>query len=415
MAHIRTKPKLYLEMTTRIYLDDIQQVLSKQNVMLFIMGPRQVGKTTISQMIAKNYNEKLYLNWDIDDDREKILSGQKFIEKIFPINRIINQNPLIIFDGIHKYKNWKNFLKGFYDLYKDQYHIIVTGSAHLDIFQKGGDSLMGRYIPYSIHPFSLGELNPNIADQFFKAPYKISEQDTQALYDFGGFPSPFLQREMEWSNQWKRTRRMQLFREDIRGIMDIREISQLELCAQMLIHQSGRIVNRSTIAKKLQVSIPTISRWIELLKQFYFLFPIYPWSNNIPHSLIKEPKIYLCDWSLVPEDSGAKFENLVACHLKKSVDFWTEKGLGEFGLYFLRDKKQREVDFVVTKDQKPWFLVEVKTSMQSLSPAIKYYQMHTNAPFAFQVTRDMDYVDYDCFKTEGAFVVPYISLLSQLV
>jgi predicted AAA+ superfamily ATPase len=402
-------------MTKRIYLDHLQQILDEQSVMLFLMGPRQVGKTTLSRMIAANYKEHIYLNWDIDGDRERILSGQRFIEKIFPSTRIISQKPLIIFDEIHKYRDWKNFLKGFYDLYQNQYHIIVTGSAHLDIFYKGGDSLMGRYIAYTIHPFSLGELNQNNPEKLLRSPEVISQQDMEALYSFGGFPSPFLSRKVGWHNQWKRARKSQLFREDIRDATDIHEVSQLELCAEMLTHQSGGIVNRSTVANKLKVSIHTITRWMAVLEQFYYLFPIYPWSNNIPHSLIKEPKIYLNDWSLIPEDTGVRFKNLIACHLKKSVDFWTESGYGEFGLYFLRDKKQREVDFIVTKDQKPWFLVEAKTSVQELSPPIAYYQKHTQAPYAFQVTKNMDYVEHDCFGQEGAFVVPYSTFLSQLI
>jgi len=377
------------------------------------MGARQVGKTTLSRLIADDFKHSTYLNWDIDEHRELILSGQKFIEQIFPTN-IIGPKPLIIFDELHKYKNWKNFIKGFFDLYKDQYKIIVTGSAHLNIFQKGGDSLMGRYIPYTVHPFSIGELNPNPIEHLFKKPNLILDQDATALFNFGGFPNPFLTRDQQLYNQWKRTRRAQLFREDVRDLTNVHEISQLELCAQILGYQSGCILNRAIIAKKLQVSIQTIGRWIDILNQFYYAFTIKPWSKNIPHSLIKEPKIYLYDWSLV-SDEGARFENLVACHLKKSVDFWNENGLGEFELYFLRDKRQREVDFLITRDQQPWIMVEAKSTNQSLTPAVYYYQEHLQTPFAFQVIKNLDYVDVDCFSKEGIFVVPAKTFLSQLL
>jgi len=377
------------------------------------MGARQVGKTTLSRLIADDFKHSTYLNWDIDEHRELILSGQKFIEQIFPTN-IIGPKPLIIFDELHKYKNWKNFIKGFFDLYKDQYKIIVTGSAHLNIFQKGGDSLMGRYIPYTVHPFSIGELNPNPIEHLFKKPNLILDQDATALFNFGGFPNPFLTRDQQLYNQWKRTRRAQLFREDVRDLTNVHEISQLELCAQILGYQSGCILNRAIIAKKLQVSIQTIGRWIDILNQFYYAFTIKPWSKNIPHSLIKEPKIYLYDWSLV-SDEGARFENLVACHFKKSVDFWNENGLGEFELYFLRDKRQREVDFLITRDQQPWIMVEAKSTNQSLTPAVYYYQEHLQTPFAFQVIKNLDYVDVDCFSKEGIFVVPAKTFLSQLL
>lgn len=397
----------------RIYVEILNDILTKTNVMLFIMGARQVGKTTISKLISINYDESIYLNWDVDEHRELIISGQKFIEKIFPLNRV-GQKPLIIFDEIHKYKNWKNYIKGFYDLYKDDYKIIVTGSSHLDIFQKGGDSLMGRYIPFSINPFSIGELNPNPLNSLTKEPHQINDNDLAAMYKFGGYPTPFIEREEESYNRWKNTRKSQLFREDIRDLTHIHEISQLELCAQILSHQCGSILNRSSISKKLKVSIQTISRWVETLKQFYYAFTIQPYTTNIPNSLIKEPKIYLNDWSLI-EDPGAGFENFVACHLKKSIDFWNEHGKGEFGMYFLRDKKQREADFLITKDGKPWFIVEAKTSEQGLTSSLHYYKEHTGAPFAFQVTKNMKYIDYDCFSKEGIFIVPSSTFLSQLV
>jgi predicted AAA+ superfamily ATPase len=397
----------------RTYITALQQVLDNDNVMLFLMGARQVGKTTLSQLIALAYKQKAYFNWDVEEHRQQILSGQKFIEHIFPIHRI-GPKPLIIFDELHKYRLWKNYLKGFYDLYKNDYHIIVTGSAHLNIFQQGGDSLMGRYFPFTIHPFSLGEINPNPTVALFRKPYEVSMADVETLYEFGGFPVPFLKRDKATYQRWKRTRRAQLFREDIRDLTHIHEISQLELCAEILSYQSGQILNRSSLANKLQVSIQTIGRWIETLQQFYYAFTISPWSTNIPHSLVKEPKIYLTDWSLIT-DAGARFENLVACHLKKTVDFWNEQGQGEFGLYFLRDKRQREVDFLITKGQRPWMLVEAKTSEQPIAASMYYYQEKTKVPYAFQVTKEMPYADYNCFSKEGMFIVPAKTFLSQLI
>jgi len=150
------------------------------------------------------------------------------------------------------------------------------------------------------------------------------------------------------------------------------------------------------------------------LKEFYYLFTISPWSHNIPHSLIKEPKIYLTDWSLVT-DPGARFENFVACHLKKSVDLWNEQGQGAFETYFLSDKWQREVDFLITCHEQPWLMVEAKTSEQTITASMHYYQEKTKTPFAFQVTKDMTYTHYNCFGKEGMCIVPAATFLSQLV
>ncbi len=397
----------------RTYVETLVQNNFKWNMMLFLMGARQVGKTTVANQIAKNYAKKAYFNWDNDDHRKLIISGQKFIEQIFPIQTLGNK-PLIIFDELHKYPNWKNYIKGFYDQYKDYYNIIVTGSAHLNVFQKGGDSLMGRYLPFTVHPLSVGELSQNPLEGILRNPKEISPEDYDALYTYGGFPAPYIYREQEGYLQWKRARLSQLFREDIRDIADVRKLSKLELCATLLEFQSGTALNRSTIANQIQVSVDTINSWLDVLKQFYYLFTIQPWTTNIPHSLIKEPKVYLTDWSLVQND-GARFETFVATHLKKSVDYGNELGKGEYELFYLRDKKQREVDFLITQNHKPWILVEAKSSEQSISKSLYYYKELTKAPYAFQVTHKMDYTNQNCFAKEGIYIVPAKTFLSQLV
>jgi hypothetical protein len=396
----------------RSYTTKFIEILKHYPEMHFIMGPRQVGKTTITTQMQNFFDRSLYLNWDVEDHRELILKGQRFIEDIFPSHQL-GPKPLIIFDEIHKYKPWKNFLKGFYDLYKNHYHVVVSGSAHLNVFQKGGDSLMGRYMPFSIHPFSVGELGPKALDDMLRTPYNGGDM-LNTLMDFGGFPAPFLAKDPTFYERWRRTRRSQLFREDIRDMTSIHDMAQLEVCAQLLTHQSGQIVNRSAISKKLQVTIQTIGRWLEVLKQFFYCFTLPPWSRNIPHSLIKEPKVFIHDWSLV-KDKGARFENLVGCHVKKSVDYWNDMGKGTFDVFFLRDKQQREVDFVVTRDNEPWFLVEVKCKETKLSPALSYFKEKTKAPYAFQVVKDLPYVEADCFEKPGTFVVPASTFLSQLV
>jgi predicted AAA+ superfamily ATPase len=397
----------------RTYIDTLLKDKFKWNMMLFLMGARQVGKTTVAHMLSDTYKKKAYFNWDNDVHRRLIISGQKFVEQVLPIHTL-GDKPLIIFDELHKYPGWKNYIKGFHDQYKDHYNVIVTGSAHLNVFQKGGDSLMGRYFPFTIHPLSVGELGLSSIQNLVRSPVQISANDYDALYNFGGFPAPYIHREREGYLQWKRSRLSQLFREDIRDISEVRKVAKLEVCATLLEFQSGNILNRSTIANHIQVAVETINHWIEILKQFYYLFTVQPWSTNIPHAITKEPKVYLTDWSFV-QDEGARFETFVACHLKKSVDFWNELGKGDFELYYLRDKNQREVDFLVTQNNTPWMLVEAKSPEQALSKSLRHYKELTKAPYAFQVTHKMEYVDHDCFANEGSYIVPAKTFLSQLV
>ena len=242
----------------------------------------------------------------------------------------------------------------------------------------------------------------------------ISDADWNALLEYGGFPEPFVQRSKEFSRRWQTIRKDQLLREDIRDGTRIQELAQLELLAEILRNQAAQAMDYQSLANKVGVSIDTIRRWLEVLKSFYYRFSLQPWSKNITRSLLKEPKLYLWDWALI-ENEGHRLENLVASHLLKAVHFWTDRGLGEYGLYYLRTKDKVETDFIVTKNGNPWFLVEVKTKAKGLSPALFHFQKETKAPHAFQVSFDLPFVDKDCFQETGPILVPARTFLSQLV
>jgi hypothetical protein len=136
--------------------------------------------------------------------------------------------------------------------------------------------------------------------------------------------------------------------------------------------------------------------------------------RNVAKALRKEPKWFQRDWSGVADD-GARAETLVACHLLKAVEGWTDLGFGDFELRYLRDKQKREVDFLVVRDRKPWFLVEVKQKDTTLSPSLAYFQSQTKAPHAFQVVLDLPYEAADCFQVKHPVVVPAKTFLSQLL
>ncbi len=400
----------------RIYQEVIASHLSKLSQMIFLMGPGQVGKTTISLEAASEWKKHFYFNWDNPAERLLFLEGPHAIAQQSGLSELSEKLPLLLFDEIHKYGKWKNFLKGFFDAYEKKTKIIVTGSARLNVYKKGGDSLMGRYFYYRVHPLSVGEIgSPRlIEEEIRKKPLSISEEDWKALLQHGGFPEPFVQRSPEFSRRWQSIRKDQLFREDIRDSTRILELAELELLAEILRSQAAQAMDFLSLSKKVGVSIDTIRRWIEVLKSFYYCFSLQPWSKNITRSLLKEPKLYLWDWSLI-EDEGHRYENLVASHLLKSVHFWTDRGLGDFGLYYLRTKDKIETDFAVTKNGKIWFLVEVKTKAKGLSPALFHFQKETNAPHAFQIAFDLPFVDKDCFMEKDPILVPARTFLSQLI
>lgn len=405
----------------RLYENIISQELEQYRQMIFLTGPRQVGKTTLSKQCAERKYTSRYLNWDNIADREVMLAGTPALINLFPAQNILTdtQKPqLLIFDELHKYSRWKSLLKGYFDQLSPNYKFIVTGSAKLNVYRRGGDSMMGRYLLHRIHPFSLAEClhfaDINLQKET-RAPKKPSEEIWQNLFYFGGFPEPFLKADERFAKQWHKLRQEQLFHEDLRDLKQIHEISQIELLAELLKHQVGSTVKYSELAKKIRVSEPTTRQWIDALNQIYYCFSIKPWSNNVTRSLLKEPKIYLWDWSII-DDKGARIENFVACHLLKAVHFWTDAGLGDYDLHYLRDKDKREVDFLITKNKKPWLLLEAKASANhSLNPHLLHFAKQINPSHVLQAAYDLPYVNKDCFALEKPMIVPLQTLLSQLV
>lgn len=396
----------------RIYEKIIEDHFASYDEALFLSGPRQVGKTTIAEHIRKKKKRSIYLNWDNLDDREKILSRDlPFLEAAEL------EKPLLIFDEIHKYKEWKTYLKGLFDHHKKDVNFLVTGSSRLNIYRRGGDSMMGRYFLYRIHPLSVAELCGR--EDFKKEtsdPKSISKQKWDALLQYGGFPKPFLAQDMKLYNRWKNQRLERFFEEDIRDVLNVHDVDKMQVLAKILQELAGCQVNYTNLSKLIQSSDQTVRAWLSHLESFYYCFTLKPWSRNIVRSLIKEPKLYLWDWSIV-KDKGQRYENFVASHLLKAVHFWTDDGLGQFELYYVRDKDKREVDFLITKDDKPFMMVEVKSSSKEpLSENLLYFQDQMKAEYVFQVVIEADYIDKNCFrKSKKPLIVPAKTFLSQLV
>jgi predicted AAA+ superfamily ATPase len=277
---------------------------------------------------------------------------------------------------------------------------------------------MGRYFLYRLHPFTVGEIVrqelPD-SDDIIGCPLPIPENDFSALWIYGGYPEPFVTRDRRFSRRWHALRLQQLFREDVRDMTRIQQLGQLESLATLLSLRSGQQLIYSNLAAEIQTSIDTIRRWIATLCHLQVGFIIRPWFKNVSRALRKEPKWFLRDWSGI-DDPGSRAETFIACHLLKAVDGWTDLGLGAFDLRYLRDKSQREVDFVVIRDGKPWFLVETKFSESNLSPSLKYYHDKLNTPYAFQAVVEADFIKADCFSAKRMpVVVPARTLLSQLL
>ena len=399
--------------TPRTYDALLTEHLTSHRQMAFVSGPRQVGKTTTCRLHAH-----AYVNWDDIADRELILSGPANLIGTLKLDRLSETVPVLLFDELHKFPRWKQFLKGLFDAHADRVRIVATGSSRMDVYRRGGDSLMGRYFPYRMHPFSVSEtITQQLPDaaRIVNLPRAVDEGDFDALWQHGGYPEPFLKRDRRFSRRWQSLRLEQLVREDVRDLTQVQQLDQLEVMVRLLVGRSAQQLVYGNLSRQVRVSVDTIRRWIAALCDLHLGFLVRPWFANVSRSLRKEPKWYLRDWASI-ENVGQRAETFVACHLLKAVDGWNDMGLGTFELGYLRDKEKREVDFLVARDGKPWFLAEVKYSDESLSPSLIRYQDQLGAPFAFQVTLDADFVDRNCFARPGRpQIVPARTILSQLL
>jgi predicted AAA+ superfamily ATPase len=339
----------------------VSKVLSSGR-MAFVGGPRQVGKTTFAlQMLGRGASEKhpAYFNWD--DPR-----AAARLRKV----ELAAGEPMLVLDEIHKYARWRNLVKGIYDTEKSERRILVTGSARLDFYRKGGDSLANRYRYFRLHPLSLRELG--------------TRADLDALLKFGGFPEPLLEQDEVEHGIWQRDRISRVVREDLRDLEYVREVSLVESLVDLLPSRVGSPLSVNNLAGDLEVDRKTVERWLQILENMYVCFRLSPYGAPKVRAVKKERKLYLWDWSAV-DDAGPRFENLVAAQLLKYCH-WIEDTEGHsMELRYLRDTDRREVDFVVLRKRKPLFAVECKVSDRGPDPALAYFAQRTGIPRFFQV------------------------------
>jgi hypothetical protein len=380
-----------------LYSDLVERLAFGNAKMAFIAGPKQVGKTTLARQILREHGSTHYHVWD-DPTFKRTWMGN--LASLVP--RKVGDPPVVVLDELHKAPRWKNRLKALYDLHGDDARFLVTGSARLDLFRRGGDSLLGRYFLFRMHPFTLGEIrgepaSPGSLPDEMKRKQKGSAKTLETLMTHGGFPEPFTRRDSTFTTLWHRTRNQLLVREDLRDLQRTNEISLIETASVMLPGRVGSLFSMKSMAEDLEVSQPTVKRWLEWLTQVYLVYRVTPYHRSISRALKKQPKMYMWDWSQVPEP-GPRFENLMAGHLLKAVQTWTDSGLGTFDLHFVRDRDGREVDFLLTWDRRPWMLVEAKTGTRPPSQHLIRFSSSLRPPVTVQVTDRHDV--HEWFRVE---------------
>ena len=375
-----------------------------QKKMVFLGGPRQVGKTALGLHLSEQFKDPLYLNWDSTPHRERILKSKWPVEIDF-----------ILLDEIHKYGSWKRWIKGIWDTRLNYEKIMVTGSSKLDVYRRGGDSLLGRYHYYHLHPFSLAEINRKSPASLESRPTLGFDQEAgkglDLLFQFGGFPEPFLSGRQRTLRRWHRSRFERIFREDIRDLENIRSLSQLELLGRLLPSRVGAPLSYRSLLEDVETSPKTIKQWIDLLCQNYYLFKVPPYHQRLERALKKEAKYYLWDWSEVKDD-GIRFENMVAAHLLKFCHFYQDTAGYSVELYYLRDLEKREVDFLVVWESQPWFMVECKLKAKEKQGSLVYFSQKLEVADRFVVTLADE--EHYIQKSTGVHFIPASRFLMVL-
>lgn len=349
---------------------NLEEVIARDIHKKFVLlaGPRQVGKTTLAKHLIHAHGGR-YFSYDDDDDRQAILKKTYVAES------------LVCLDEFHKFPRWKHHIKGVFDKHHERLHLLLTGSARLDVFQKSGDSLFGRYYLHHLHPFTCGELRTPILPQLPLDPLRDHEPlpHLPSLLAFGGFPEPFFSQSEEEHRRWSTVRRQLLVREELREITQVHLLGLVEQLMLLLPERIGSLFSYRALAEDVRVSVPTIQHWMEIFERLFVVFKVLPYAKRIARAIQKQPKYFFYDWSQVP-DEGARFENLVASHLWKAVQLWTDLGSATLGLHTIRDRDRREVDFLITRDRQPWFLVEVKLAETQIAESLRHFAARLQIP-----------------------------------
>jgi predicted AAA+ superfamily ATPase len=364
----------------------VPQVLADlRRKMVFVAGPRQVGKTTMALRLPGG--RRAYRSWDVPADREKILRQE------------LPSGDLLILDEIHRYRRWRNYLKGLYDLPERKHRILVTGSARLDLYRFAGDSLQGRYHLLHMHPFTVAELGLS------------TSRELGELLQLSGFPEPYFGGSEQQARRWSREYRNLLIRDEVQSLERVGDLGQLELLVMRLPELVGSPLSTNALREDLEVSHRTLARWLDILERLYAIFRLAPFGTSRVRAVKKMPKHYQFDWSLVPEP-GPRFENLVGSHLLKWVHWQQDTAGRDLELRYFRDRDGHEVDFVVLERKRPVLMVEAKLGDAEVDLSLRLLHGKFPACPAWQVhaTGRKDYETPD-----GVRVAPALELLRTLV
>lgn len=351
----------------RRYLEEaVRRDLGRK--MVFLSGPRQVGKTTLAKSVMAAYRDAQYVNWDVPRDRRIILE-QSWSTRA----------RLVVLDEVHRMKRWKAYLKGVYDGRPEGQAVLVTGSARMDAFRQSGASLAGRFFALRLHPISVRESGPNLD----------AEASLERLLARGGFPEPFLAASAADAERWRNLYLEGLIREDVVEFSRIHEVRAMRTFVEILRERVGSPLSLASIARDLQISASTLAKYLDILEALYIVFAVRPFHRNVARAILKAPKVYFFDTGLVHGEPAARFENACAAMLLKHAHYLADTAGRRQTLHYARDKEGRELDFVLCEDGSPVTLAECKWADSAPAPLLQALAERFPRASAVQLVREL--------------------------
>jgi len=387
-------------MITRRISSEIKDSLSFFPV-VSIIGPRQVGKTTLAkQIMSESTKQTLYLDLELQSDLFKLNDAELFLSQ--------HSEKLVVLDEVQNKKELYPLLRALVDQTRESGQFLLLGSASPELIRHSSESLAGRIAYHHLHPFDLTEI-----------PDTISQND---LWVKGGFPNVLFAKNNDLARRWM---------ENFISTYLNRDLLQFGLNASpkiirnlwtMMGHLNGQLFNATTLGNSLGISTPTVKRYVDFLEDAFLLKSLHPFSWNMTKRLVKTPKVYLTDTGILHRLSGVTdLINLSGNPLVGSswesfvINQIQAVKQNQIDLYFYRTHQGTEVDLVFTKGLTVVATAEIKYSNSPQLTKGNFQAFEDlNAPMNYVITPFSD--DY-IFKERvricslKAFISNYLPIL----
>lgn len=339
-----------------------------------MVGPRQVGKTTLAKELIKLYEKEspvLYLDLELSSDEAKLQDAQLFLSQY--------ENHLVIIDEVQRMPSLFPLLRALIDKNRKGGRFLLLGSAAPELIRDSSESLAGRIIYFELGPLSL-----------------LETSDVDRLWLKGGFPEAFLEEDEEFYQAWMNGFVRTYMESDLVQLGFKGNVSKAQKLWAMLAHYHGSIINYSELSKSLEISVPTVQSYIEFLENAFLIRLLKPYAGNLKKRLVKSPKVYIRDSGILHHFLGIKTRDELFAHPKLGASwegFVLEQIIAKLGsdckYYFYRTQDGAELDLIVEYTSENVVAFEIKLGSEvKLSRGNVETLLNVEPKKAFMITKE---------------------------